>query len=579
MYNSNIIKEHSNSIETPKWLIKKCVKLESYDSEPLLTITRLLLLLLMLTPQWGPNMVDVKPFFNDLKQYDVQPTLKELKDEDRSGIVRALLLTIQNMNNFVKKLKYKKNIVLVTNSRTTPELDEEYSNAIVELINGANINLVLIGVDFHDGTEIEDFKRNIKSWESLFQALPDSTLMTGKDADNVVNYPNPKIVRPVKTFSGEFRIGANLIDKDFKPHDDLSCVCFNVDGYPATKIDRPQPRKTFALNKQDEPEPISISTEYEIHLYTNDFDNENELQNADEEDLESRPFEVQPIEKENLVKGYKYGKNTVVLPPTLDEKRKYLTEPGIDIRGIVSSQKIPRCYLTSEATIILGAKQSEADTRALGAFVDALTELDSFALARYVAKKNAEVQMVVLIPVYIKKNGGLTNKRKNDDENLEDIRGLILTRLPFYEDEKIATFPSLTEVITTSGKTITENHKLLPSDEVKELMDDLVTTMNLDSTNETDFDGDKRIFNPLVADTQLPLLKPLGNHDNLVKRSTGIHRVNLALKDIAIKGAVHDGGLESYLEQDDIIPPISEQLKADTLMKYKQKKKKKMTFH
>ncbi len=477
------------------------------------------------------------------------------------------MLTFQSINNFVGKKKFKKNVVLVTNSVNTPELDDEYSQAIVEIVTASNFNMILIGADFDNPTEVHDYVTNRQSWERLFSQLPGSVLMSGKKANDLIEYPNPKIVRPVKTFSGEFRIGANLLDESFQPHDDISCVCFDVEGYPATKIDRPPGRKIYGLSKTDEPEPISTSNDYEIRLYTNDFDNENEMENADENELETRQYDIQPVNKEELSKGYKYGKSTVVLPPVLEDKKKYKTSPGIDIRGVVSNTALPRCYLTSESVFIVGKKSSEKDTRALAGFVDSLSELDLFAIARYVQKPNSEVQMVVLIPVYIKKNDGVSTKRKAEDENLEDIRALILTRLPFFEDEKISTFPPLTEAHTTSGKVLKKHEKFLPTDEVLDAMESYIKSMDLDQLQEkeTDFEGKKKIFNPLTAGSLLPLPTSLGNHDNLVKLATGIHRNNLVLKDVAIKGAIFEGGLKEYCKQEDIIPPLEGKLLQDTL--------------
>lgn len=508
--------------------------------------------------------------------------MKELHEDESDGIIRALLLTLQNINNYVGKKKFKKNVVLVTNSKTTPELDDEYSNAIVDIVTNTGVNMVLIGVDFDNPTEVQNFLTNIKSWRSLFDRIPESVLMTGKEANNLIEYPPPKVVRPVKVFSGQFRIGANPVDASFDPLEDLSCVCFNVEGYPATKIDRVPPRKTFGLNKNNEPKKVATSTDYEVRNYTNDFDNEKELENADEEDLETRPYDVQPIGKTELSKGYRYGKSTVVLPPALEEKRIYKTSAGIDIRGIVSNDNLPRCYLTSESVFIVGQKSNENDTRALAAVVDSLTELEAFAIARYVQKNNQEVQMVVLIPIYLKKNGGISNKRKADDENMDDVRALILTRLPFFEDEKIAIFPPLTEIRTQSGKVIKENHRLLPSDETKKAMEDLIQSMDLDQDHEPDFEGKKRIFNQFTADSLLPLPTSLGNHDNLVKRATGIHRTNRVLKDVAIKAASYKGGLKAYTELEDIIPPLDGQLLKDTqpdpdLFKKAEKDLKKLT--
>jgi ATP-dependent DNA helicase 2 subunit 2 len=416
--------------------------------------------------------------------------------------------------------------------------------------------MTLVGVDFNESTDDQNRLTSMASWYSLFSGLPNSKVWHGGDVLGYLANPNPKLVRPVKVFQGEFRIGADLVDPEFDADIDQSCLCIPVEGYPGVKGAKPPTRKNFGLNEQGEPVSISNLTEYHVRNYTKPEDNMDEVDNNDDIELAQRQFEIQLIDKSGLIKAYKYGSSTVVLPEELESQRVYQTIPGLDIIKVIPENHLPRWYLQSETVLIMGQSNSVKEIRAFAAVVDSLKDLNAIAIGRYVQKKNAEVQIVALLPVYIHKLG--ERKRRADDTDRGDMRALALSRIPFMEDEKMASFPDLTNLTTTSGRVITGNHKLLPDEQVKETMDEFVESMDLDQLGivEADFDGDKRVFNQMTPDFSMK------HHDVLVKRSVGNRRIDHMLKQIAIN-AITEGGLKKYCSKDDIIPLFPESLKAD----------------
>jgi hypothetical protein len=98
---------------------------------------------------------------------------------------------------------------------------------------------------------------------------------------------------------------------------------------------------------------------------------------------------------------------------------------------------------------------------ALSSLIWALSELESYAVARIVTKDGKDPLLVLLAPSI-----------DSDMECLYDIP------LPFAEDVRSYQFPPLDKVITVSGQTVTK-HRLLPSDELAEAMSDYVDAMDL----------------------------------------------------------------------------------------------------
>jgi ATP-dependent DNA helicase 2 subunit 2 len=107
---------------------------------------------------------------------------------------------------------------------------------------------------------------------------------------------------------------------------------------------------------------------------------------------------------------------------------------------------------------------------ALSSLVWALSELESYAIARIVTKDGKDPLLVLLAP-------GM----EPDMECLYDIP------LPFAEDIRSYQFPPLDRVITVTGQTLTK-HRLLPTDELSDAMSDYVDAMDL-STYGIDDNG------------------------------------------------------------------------------------------
>lgn len=123
-----------------------------------------------------------------------------------------------------------------------------------------------------------------------------------------------------------------------------------------------------------------------------------------------------------------------------------------------------------DAGVTLARKNDTEAELALSSFVWALSELESYAIARVVAKDGKDPQLVLLAPCI---DGEL--------ECLYDIP------LPFAEDVRSYQFPPLDRVITVSGASITE-HRLLPTDSLNAAMGNYVDAMDI-STFGIDEEG------------------------------------------------------------------------------------------
>jgi len=109
-----------------------------------------------------------------------------------------------------------------------------------------------------------------------------------------------------------------------------------------------------------------------------------------------------------------------------------------------------------ESCITIAQTVNDKARMAMSSLVHALHELDSYAVARIVAKEGKAPQLLLLAP------------------SIEpELECLVDVPLPFAEDIRVYRFPPLDKVIGSSGTVITK-HRYLPSDDLVTAMSDYV---------------------------------------------------------------------------------------------------------
>lgn len=120
------------------------------------------------------------------------------------------------------------------------------------------------------------------------------------------------------------------------------------------------------------------------------------------------------------------------------------------------------------SSIIIAQKINDKATMALSSLIWALSELESYAIARLVPKDDKPPVLLILAPSIEK-----------DYECLLDVQ------LPFTEDVRSYKFPPLDRVVTVSGKVVTA-HRNLPTEELSSAMSDYVDSMDLSTFGKDD---------------------------------------------------------------------------------------------
>ncbi|KAI5804563.1 putative Ku family DNA helicase [Geopyxis carbonaria] len=430
----------------------------------------------------------------------LMPDVRKLKDafkpsetNDGDGI-SALVIGIQMITAHCKKLKYIKNIVLVTDG--TGSFDPDGLSDIAAQLKTEKINLTILGIDFDDaeyGFNEEGKDQHKKENEEVLKNLCeecDGVFGTLEEAVSELGMPRLKSVRPVASYKGKLTLGDTKVDE--------VCFAIDVERYPRTMVAKPVSASRYV--------DVPGSAEDESSEQTVQLEDRGakELQavkmaRAYKVDDEENPERKKEIERDELEKGYKYGRTVVPISAT-DELITILpTESSMQIVGFIPVEKYERYFHMSPTNIIVGQKGNDAAQMALSSLIHALYELDSYALFRFVKRNNDPPVMLIVAPSI-----------EGDYECLIDVQ------VPFVEDVRHYTFPPLGVVKTVRGKTL-DKHRNIPTDDMHKYMSDYVDSMDLDRLIIND-ENQPSEYAP-VEDTFSPILHRI----NQVIRHRAIH--------------------------------------------------------
>ncbi|KAH6897257.1 SPOC like C-terminal domain-containing protein [Thelonectria olida] len=423
-------------------------------------------------------------------QAKIKPSGAEFGDA-----ISAIVLAVEMIDTFTKKLKYKRKIVLVTDGQGP--IDADGIGDISKKINDSNIQLTVLGVDFDDldyGFKEEDKPdtkaENEKTLKALVEDCDMGIFATIAEAIDELDMPRVKAVKPYKTFDGPLTLG--------DPEKFPAAMKINVERYFKTHLARPLAASTVVVKSEqgggsqeivdeDVMEGVEFSAVKQARSYkVNDPD---------------APGGKRDVEFDTLAKGFEYGRTAVHISESEHNITKIETVKSFSIVGFVPFAKYEPFLNMGDACVTVARKSDTKSEAALSSLVWALSELESYAVARIVPKDGKDPLLVLLAP-------GI----EPDLECLYDIP------LPFAEDIRSYQFPPLDRVITVSGQTLTK-HRFLPTDELNDAMSDYVDAMDL-STYGIDEEGNPAEYAP-IDDTYNPL----------------IHRINHAVKTRAIHPA------------------------------------------
>ncbi|KAG4413194.1 hypothetical protein IFR04_013659 [Cadophora malorum] len=425
------------------------------------------------------------------------PSLEDLRSKIHSSstemgdAVSAIVLAIDLIEKFTtlksgKPAKSARKIVLVTDGQGG--IDDDNIESIAEKLNEIGIELVVLGIDFDDleyAFKEEDKASLKKQNEAILAKLVElcNNGMFATMAEALASLANPtvKSTRPFKGYEGRLGLG------DFAKYPE-SALYIDVQRYFKTKQAKAPSASSYVLKAAANGEASAQSS----HTLE-----DTEMTDAPELSAvkTTRTYHVNSttgvdgtmnVERGELAKGYYYGSSAVPFGEDEADVTRFDSPQGFSIIGFVPKDKYERYLNMGESCITIAQTVNDKARMAMSSLVHALHELDSYAVARIVAKEGKAPQLLLLAP------------------SIEpELECLVDVPLPFAEDIRVYRFPPLDKVIGSSGTVITK-HRYLPSDDLVTAMSDYVDSIDLstfgkdDDGNPTEFMTIEETFSPTV---------------------------------------------------------------------------------
>lgn len=389
--------------------------------------------------------------------------------------ISAIVVAIQMIVLQCKKLKYTRRIILVTDAKLHMETAD--LGQVTSKLKEDEIELVVLGVDFDDpeyGFKEEDKDPIKANNESILRQLCDDcngVFGTLAQAVDELQIPRTKETRPVPSYKGTLTLG--------NPEQYDSALAITVERYPKTMVAAPPSANSFVVRNDLEAtqslDPTNGNEEVEA---SNDGLTAVHTARTYQVEDGDAPGGKKDVDRDELAKGYEYGRTAVHISESDRNITTYETFQSLDIIGFVDANQYSRFSDMSRTNVIVAERTNEKAYMALSSFIHALYELESYAVARLVAKDNKEPRILLLQPAI-----------EPEFECLYDVE------LPFKEDVRSYKFPPLDKVVTVSGKQLTI-HRNLPSAELKDAMSDYVDSMDLSEFGKDD-EGEPAEYAPL----------------------------------------------------------------------------------
>ncbi|XP_029967221.1 X-ray repair cross-complementing protein 5 [Salarias fasciatus] len=223
-----------------------------------------------------------------------------------------------------------------------------------------------------------------------------------------------------------------------------SSICIRIVGYKAVTEEKLKKVWMTVDAQTNQKDDVKRET-----VYCLDDDNETEVQ------------------KDDTIQGFRYGSDIVPFSKVDQDQMKYKHDGKcFAVLGFTSQKLVQRHqFMGTQVLKIFAPKDDEHAGVALSALIRALDELKMVAIVRYAYDRRSNPQVGAAFPC-IK----------------QDYECLMYVQLPFMEDLRQFTFPSL------------ENKKFTPSDSQLSAVDSLIDSMML---TEEDENGDQTdMFKP-----------------------------------------------------------------------------------
>ncbi|KAJ3316513.1 X-ray repair cross-complementing protein 5, partial [Blyttiomyces sp. JEL0837] len=367
-------------------------------------------------------------------------------------VLDAIVVAIAMLETHCKHLKWAKQIYLFTDA--VPPIAPDPDDQIVSKAADYGVKTNVVGFGFtEDGPDDEDISRRANNERMLrnFAKKTSGQVFQGDEALSLLQELRSKTVNASRLISDNLVLGNPFAeDADGDGDGQKSSIVIAVHAFAKIKETKMPSGKKWskvaaeAVDVDDEAVrgDVSMSRTYTVVQAALGDDGADGAAGG-EDDLE--------LQKEDLVKAYKYGKDLVPFSEEDKQAMKLNSTKGLFMLGFLKESDVPREYYLNDPIQVIPEPNSVRgdNTSLFEAMCVALKTKNMVGLVRYVRIKNAAPKLGILVPHIGRKIW------------------CAWIQIPFKEDIREYSFPSLTPLLqdfsATSSQTLSQQSTVRPS--------------------------------------------------------------------------------------------------------------------
>ncbi|KZT58400.1 SPOC domain-like protein [Calocera cornea HHB12733] len=418
----------------------------------------------------------------------------------------ALIVAIQTQSlHLGNKKAWRRRITLVTDGEAECNF-EDWDRTVAKLAE-LEVKTSVIGIGFDDEEEgfVEEGKSKVKRinetfWHDFMSQMPEGLGMVGNISLAIASLSAPQLKTTQSALQSTWlRLGDRATAESSHSEGFLEIP---VKIAKATSQAKPlSMKKLHKRAGRGQWHAVGLQTDYVVYEGGEDEDDEKPKAKAEpkaegeEEDVDMAADEEEhtepetertevPVEKEDLVKAYKYGATWV--PCEEGEFEKLQTTKGIEVIGFVPESKWHREQALGEVSYIYPSDTSSKAQLQFSAIVQAMAERGVMMVVRYVWRDGADPKV------------GVCKPQPLGSVEWGGVDCLLYVQMPFADDVRKYKFNSLTRLFDKEGDKITA-HSTLPTKEQQDAMDAFVDSMDLMDAEQDEEGNPAPWFDPALS--------------------------------------------------------------------------------
>ncbi|KAJ3206608.1 X-ray repair cross-complementing protein 5, partial [Clydaea vesicula] len=297
----------------------------------------------------------------NIKMIKYLDSLKKKPNNGNVDIMDALILALFSMNNFCKKLKYEKRIYILTDCQNDMLLDD--FTTVKDQILSMNVSI---------DRKNEEILKEITEFSN-------GLIFLDREAISALSQLRTKSVKPTTLLRAPLTFG----DPESHPEETLSISVYTY--LKTSELSAKSAKKWSSIAENTEPESRTCKVDTVRTLKVTKT-NEDGM----DEDI--------TVEKEDLIKAYRFGKTLVRYTADDEEAMKFRCSKGLSILGFVKKQKIKRWWLISNTISVIPEPGNSYAHVQFASLYKALFETEYCAMVRFCAREDSALKIGCLVP-------------------------------------------------------------------------------------------------------------------------------------------------------------------------------------